>query len=62
MIPEARQIDDLVEPAWHKLSNYQEPDLAQWQTEVLFGGKNTSCRCGRRSGRPSLRTRDRGPG
>lgn len=36
VIPEAKQIDDLFEPAWHKLSNYQEPDIAEWQTEALI--------------------------
>ena len=39
MIPEATQIDDLLGPAWHRLSNYQEPDSAEWQTEALFAGR-----------------------
>jgi hypothetical protein len=36
VIPEAKQIDELFGPAWHKLSNYQEPDIAEWQTEALI--------------------------
>jgi hypothetical protein len=39
MIPEATQVDDLLGPAWHRLSNYQEPDSAEWQTEALFAGR-----------------------
>lgn len=44
IIPEARQIDDLLGPAWHKLTNgrlsySREPDIAEWQTEALFGGR-----------------------
>jgi hypothetical protein len=38
-ITEARQIDDLFGPAWHSVSNYQQPDLADWQTKALFAGK-----------------------
>ena len=39
MIPEATQIDDLLGPGWHQLSNYDEPDFAEWQTEALFAGR-----------------------
>lgn len=39
LIPEARQIDDLLGPALHELSNYTEPDTADWITEVLFDGR-----------------------
>jgi hypothetical protein len=56
MIPEAQQIDDLLGPAWHSISNYQEPDLAEWQTEALFAGRYelsmwVSVRVDRNSGR-----------
>jgi hypothetical protein len=56
MIAEAKQIDDLLGPAWHQLSNYREPDLAEWQTESLFGGRyelsmRVSVRVDRSSGR-----------
>lgn len=37
MIPEASQIDDLVGPARHEVCNYQEPDIAEWQTEAARG-------------------------
>lgn len=36
LIPEAKQIDELFGPAWHKLSNYREPNLAEWQMEALI--------------------------
>lgn len=54
-IPEARQIDDLFGPAWHRVSNYQQPDLADWQTDALFAGRyqlmmSTPVRVNRRSG------------
>ena len=39
VILEAQQIDDLLGPAWHSLSNYQEPDIAEWFTTALFGGR-----------------------
>jgi hypothetical protein len=39
MIPEAKQIDDLLGPAWHSISNYREPDIAEWHTKALFGGR-----------------------
>jgi hypothetical protein len=56
MILEARQIDDLLGPARHQLANYTEPDIAEWQTEVLFGGRyelmmTVSVRVDRGSGR-----------
>ena len=39
LIPEAQQIDDLLDPAWHKVCNYTEPDTAEWQSVALFGGR-----------------------
>jgi hypothetical protein len=39
MIPEAKQIDKLFGPAWHELSNYEYPDIAEWQTDAFFGGR-----------------------
>lgn len=39
LIPEAEQIDDLLGPAWHQTSNYSEPDIVEWQTDALFGGR-----------------------
>jgi hypothetical protein len=39
LIPEARQIDEFFGPAWHKVTNYDAPDLAEWQTEAHFGGR-----------------------
>ncbi len=36
LIPEAQQIDDLMPHVWHQVSNFQEPDLAEWQTEAFF--------------------------
>ncbi len=55
MIPQAKQIDDLFGPAWHRVSNYREPDTAEWQTEALFGGRyemwmTVTVRIDRRSG------------
>jgi hypothetical protein len=56
LIPEAQQIDDLLGPAWHRTSNYTEPDVVEWQTEALFGGRYemtmmVDLRIDRRSGR-----------
>jgi hypothetical protein len=56
MITEARQIDDLLGRARHQISNYQEPDIAEWQTDALFGGRyellmTVGVRVDRRSGR-----------
>ena len=39
LIPEARQIDSLFGPARHQTSNYKEPDIVEWQTEVQFAGR-----------------------
>ena len=39
LIPEAKQIDDLLGPAWHQTSNYEEPNTVEWQTNVLFAGR-----------------------
>ena len=39
IISEAQQIDELFSPAWHQLSNYDEPDIAEWQTDAFFGGR-----------------------
>ena len=38
-IPQARQVDDLFGPAWHQVSNYKEPNVAEWQTRALFVGR-----------------------
>ncbi len=56
MIPEAKQIDDLLGFAWHRVVNYCEPDIAEWQTEAAFAGKyeltmTVRVRIDRRSGR-----------
>jgi hypothetical protein len=56
MIPEAKQIDDLLGPARHEVCNYREPDIVEWQTHALFAGRYelvmiASVRVDRRSGR-----------
>jgi hypothetical protein len=56
MILEAKQIDDLLGPARHQVSNYREPDIVEWQTHALFGGRYelimiAGVRVDRRSGR-----------
>ena len=56
LIPEAKQIDDLLGPARHQVSNYREPDIVEWQTDALFGGRyelvmTERVRVDRRSGR-----------
>lgn len=38
-IPEAKQIDDLFGPAWHSLSNYREPNAADWISEATLGDR-----------------------
>ena len=39
MIPQAKQIDDLLGPAWHSCSNYKEPNVVEWITTELFAGR-----------------------
>ncbi len=39
MIPQAKQIDDLIGPAWHSTSNCQQPNIVEWHTEALFAGR-----------------------
>ncbi len=39
MIPEARQIDDLSEVAWHRTANYRDHNVVQWQTDAMFDGR-----------------------
>jgi len=56
IIPEAKQIDDLLGPAQHQVSNYWEPDIADWQTHARFAGRYelvmiAKVRVDRRSGR-----------
>jgi hypothetical protein len=56
MIPEARQIEDLLGPARHEVCNYREPDIVEWQTHAPFAGRYelvmiASVRVDRRSGR-----------
>ena len=56
MIPEAKQVDDLLGPAWHEVCNYREPDIVEWQTHAPFAGRYelvmiASVRVDRRSGR-----------
>ena len=38
-IVEAREMDELFEHVWHRVSNYREPNNAQWQSESVIAGR-----------------------
>ncbi len=40
LIPEAKQMDELFGPGWHKVCNYTDPNTAEWQSQAFFGGRD----------------------